>query len=204
MAWKNVFIIELHHNADMVQERQVITDATDAYMEKYSVAKEKCWTNDLIRSARLKYLKSSPPNSVLLNAIKLDDKLMIVGHGSTTALAGLTGESLAKLLSQWGLQAAGLITFKACHVGRANFLDEFVTACTKNTMKLGWAKGYNGSAATVSDYHEEIFNPKYDDNLPDFINQSRGQSQFLAGAARYKIVKGNAADQIAERKRYKH
>ncbi len=204
MSWNNVFVLELHHSSDRIEDRQIIMDATDAYTEKYGVPKERRWTNDLIRGAKLKYLKLPPPGSPMLNTIKLEDKLMIVGHGTKKDLAGLSGEGLAKLLSEWGLQAVGLVTFKACHVGREKFLDEFIAGCTKHTIKAGWAKGYNGSAATTSNYHEEIFNPNYDDSVPDFLNEMRGQGEFLTGAARYRIVKGNAAGQIAERKRYKH
>ena len=57
---------------------------------------------------------------------------------------------MAGMLYEGGLRAAGLITFKACDVGKGTFLDDFVAALAKKGVILGWAKGYCGSSSTVS------------------------------------------------------
>ena len=101
---------------------------------------------------------------------------------------------LASMLRANGLRAVGLITFKACNVGGGTFLEDFVAALSSRGVTVGWAKGYNGSAATVlyenldgSAGVTEKISVRELVTMPDRTKET--QKKVLMGDNRFKIVR---------------
>jgi len=81
--------------------------------------------------------------------LTIQDKLFVFAHADEKEVGFTHARMLASMLRANGLRAVGLITFKACNVGSGTFLEDFVAALSSRGVTVGWAKGYNGSAATV-------------------------------------------------------
>ena len=105
------------------------------------------------RGFDLRYFKFTKEFTFLsetsLSPLTSQDKLYIFAHANPKEVGFTVPRMLAGMLHANGLQAVGLITFKACEVGVGNFLETFVNSAVKKGIVLGWAKGYKGSAATV-------------------------------------------------------
>jgi nitrogen regulatory protein PII-like uncharacterized protein len=129
------------------------------------------------------------------------DKLFIFGHGNSVGIAWMSSgdlgsshnaNSLAQLLYGSGLRRVGLITFKACYVGRADFLKQFAMALAGQGIAAGWLKGYKGIAKTnVKAYGSdgeptaviEVIKDK-DGNVLNSVGQD------VVNNERYRIVRG--------------
>ena len=107
--------------------------------------------------------KFSPLTGQPFSRLTETDKLFIFAHGVHYGIAWMTRTTaiakgydpsadnamqLAKFLRRYGLRRIGLITFKACFVGKGVFLNSFALALAANGIAAGWLKGYKGVAAT--------------------------------------------------------
>lgn len=145
----------------------------------------------------------------------MQDKIMIVAHGTPTYVGGgvdengkdfegensYTAEILALAMSAWGIKEAGLITFKCCNVASGNFLEQFVGyAGKRDRMKIGWVKGYTGLAATDT----KMFTGKPTEDitveveLPFFGKVNKP----IYGDSRFKVVRGTHPFAVPNSKRY--
>jgi hypothetical protein len=133
----------------------------------------------------------------------LQDKLMIVAHGSPDNVGGgvatdggyFAGENgyypfeLAEAMSTWGIEAIGLISFKCCDVGKGQFLEDFIRAAKKVGLKIGWVKGYTGAATTARNL-PFVGKPTEYITTPKELFFGKSISLPVTGSDRFKIVKG--------------
>src|SRR5690242_4361982 len=151
MKWKKLFLIKLSPD-------KIINESAETYREWEKVPPEQRWTNgkadegwhELYKDC-FKKEKLAPPT--------LQDKVMIIAHGSTShigndtddddATSGFSASDLAAKLAFWGAKEIGLLTFKACWIGDSWFLSTFVMKCPDHGLQIGWVKGYKGIANTV-------------------------------------------------------
>ena len=87
------------------------------------------------------------------NCLKTDaaTKLMICGHGEKQGL--ISGQKeydyearhIADILIEMGIKQVGLISFKACNIGKKNFLDDLL-ANLQAHASVGYLIGYKGGA----------------------------------------------------------
>lgn len=137
-----------------------------------------------------------------LQGITSNDKLMVFAHGSDTGLAwmadggdnavlGGNALALARLLQKHGLSEVGLITFKACYVGRGEFLHTLAYALSSAGIKAGWLKGYKGLSQTKQSGGDVWETIKSDDKrtLTD-ANEDRTAAGHVIETDRFKIVRG--------------
>src|SRR5262245_10003869 len=147
--WADNFIMNLHTEHESYTTKQVITDSAQDYVDWYNVKKLNRFSNRPSEYHRYTELKEGPFFQFgVLSRITVNDKLFIFAHGSPTHVGPYTAADLAEKLARWGLRQAGLITFKCCYVGKANFLEFFVRECAPLGIDVGWVKGYTGPAAT--------------------------------------------------------
>ena len=130
-----------------------------------------------------------------LGNVGLDDKLIIVGHGSMRGLELLNPEKVATALYYAGLRSVGLVAFKSCNLGKGQFLDMLKNQLVNMGVNVGWLIGYRDLAGTttktnrageVTSVHENIRN-KY-----GVFDKNILGHKFLTGLGRVKVVQGNA------------
>ncbi len=117
-----------------------------------------------------------------LSAMKTQDKLFVFAHADPSEVGFASARLMAGILQANGLRAVGLVTFKACKVGVGSFLEDFVASCVSRGIVIGWAKGYNGSAATVSK------NGRPSERIRGNAPSPGAARPILQGDDRYKIV----------------
>ena len=182
--WNSVYVVQLSPDA-------TIRVAAASYKEWYSLEEGHFFSTPI--SAFLLSKKCPDPTvNKALRAVKYHDKLMIVAHGSVNKVADKTADELAQYLHEdCGLSEVGLITFKACYVGRGYFLHEFKNACILNNIKVGWLKGYRGATATVKNAGKPTERVRHE--------TTKG---FKTGAKRYAILEGTHPFSIGADSRY--
>jgi hypothetical protein len=152
------------------------------------------------------------------------DKVIIVSHADPTSIgeedtakkmkAYSPSEFAHVLKNAWQMKGAGLITFKACRIGKGTFLEEFVAcckpnaacatdSCTRKLLKVGWVKGYTGSAMTVvkpvvrmSALASPFGMLKPTEVISEKVNVFGRKPLLPVTGARYKIVRGSAPTSI--------
>jgi hypothetical protein len=192
----------------------VIHSSTKSYEEWNQVPVSRKWCNiDSAGWNRLlpDSLSSQTADGSVKESPTIRDKIMVIAHGDPAhvgetdkkdqTMIKYTAAKLAQKLKEWGLREAGLITFKCCEVGQANFLENFIAEATKRGLKIGWVKGYTGSAMTLRKPKMKAVGWQPVFGKPtEYINTERKILGFKIGlpvkGSRYKIVKGNAAYDI--------
>ena len=125
-----------------------------------------------------------------LSAVSLRSKLIVISHGTERTLQTcFQGEinhfEFFELLLELGLKEAGIISFKACNIGKGTFLEDLRNELF-NELEVGYLLAYKGYAVTVW-RHEGV----------GFIDTSI--RLFSCGVLklpdhfRVKIIKGNAS-----------
>jgi hypothetical protein len=184
-------------------ENDIITRSARAYSMKYGIPLQRRFTTRKGAMNRLcdwdctwdklpdfQYLG---PNA--FRTCDMCDKLIIVAHGTPSAVGNFSARDLSGYLSMSGLQRMGLITFKACNVGKDRFLYEFLKKLAQNQVYVGWAKGYMGAAETVwvPGKDPELGGLKPTEEVTVLQRASDGDGdeiEVLEGHNRYKIVRG--------------
>jgi hypothetical protein len=129
------------------------------------------------------------------------DKLFIFAHGNNDGIAWMTAANaggdnaleLAEFLRKYGLWRVGLITFKACFVGRAQFLRHFAEALAAKGIAAGWLKGYKGIAETdFKPGGTGAHNDGRGTNLKPYerVTRSKKDPTELVNDSRVRIVRG--------------
>lgn len=103
-------------------------------------------------------------------APRLDDKLVIVGHGSIDQVGvashgdrmgtGMNAQKLAGRLYACGLKKIGLITFKCCDIGKGPFLLDLVKHLHEFGCQVGWVKGYTSPVHMVQKSSADVKHAK--------------------------------------------
>lgn len=142
----NIYIVNLHekHIPFSKKSKDIIRESGTAYKKQHKLTKASCFTNRPSESDEFTLLGKNSLSSVTMN-----DKLYICAHADTKEVGPYKAEKLAEKLYDWGLREVKLVSFKACEVGKGDFLSRFVEAC-RGKIKVGWVKGYTGAAGTVT------------------------------------------------------
>jgi hypothetical protein len=208
--WSNVFLVVLQKDADQWVRKIPIYDSANSYQAWYNVPKTRKFTNTTGETETFSFLDSQS-----LSPITLDDKLMIFAHGNEAKLGPFdSAADLCKGLYSWGLRKIGLITFKACLIGKGDFLEAFERQCSKpeSSIEVGWLKGYCGSARTEYSWSSYLLpgsvlpialSSKADQKPHEYVeDDSRWSFFYLSGKSRYKIVPGNTRLKASHGSRY--
>jgi hypothetical protein len=195
--WTNVYIVVLQKDGHEWVRRVPIYDSVSAYQAWYNVPKAKKFANTAGETETYTALGSES-----LSPITLGDKLMIFAHGNEAKLGPFdSATDLCIQLRNWGLKEVGLITFKACLIGKGDFLEIFKLQC--DASKVGWLKGYCGSARTDYSWGAYLLpssllpvalSSKADQKPHEYVEDDSSWSLFnMSGNSRYKIVRGNTS-----------
>ncbi|WP_158747377.1 hypothetical protein [Acidisphaera sp. L21] len=187
--------------------KQVITDSAMSYasaksiplQNRFSTRRTETTDGDRIKGwlPNFDLGKFTPLASHSLAGVTQDDKLFIFAHGNDYGVAYMADDfpmnasvenanALADLLRRSGLRSVGLITFRACFVGQNNFLRDFALALAGRSIKVGWLKGYKGTAATTAKpggFTEEV-------ELGGKVLTNAGPTATIVNNPRYRIVRG--------------
>jgi hypothetical protein len=119
----------------------------------------------------------------------LEDKLLVVSHGSRDTCGGLSPQVLAETIAHTGLRQVGLISLKGCLLGTGQFVYELKSHLMGRGIVFGWIKAYRGRAVAsgVSAAEERVVH--YDVYEPDGDHENRHP---LAKQAKCLVVRGSA------------
>jgi hypothetical protein len=149
------YILSIDQRGTSRSEKDVIPDSAMDYISKYAIPLHHRFTTRKHEATPQGFLGWQKPADFLYVSptsflrCNKRDKLLIFAHGSPSDVAGHSARVLAALLATWGLKEIGLITFKACSVGKENFLEDFLKYAAQHGAAIGWAKGYMGAAQTT-------------------------------------------------------
>ncbi|HET8708294.1 MAG TPA: hypothetical protein VFM46_18450 [Pseudomonadales bacterium] len=177
MSWKNLYLIKLSPD-------KVIDESASTYRKYYSIPAAKRFVETGESHKTDSHWTRLASQS--LSHITMADHLIIVAHGSVDRVGNAGPNGLANMLKSYGLEEAGLISFKCCHVGRQSFLEDFLKAADKSNIKIGWVKGYRGRAATE---FGGLMKPRE-------IVTHKNSLGYKFGSKRYKIVKGKHSHKV--------
>jgi hypothetical protein len=202
MRWGNLFLIKLSPD-------KIIHEAAEVYREWEQVPDNRKWADPNSDGWQELYRKCFSGAGV--PAPTIQDKVMIIAHGSTSHVgtesstgvetpgaSGYDAHDLAVWLGAWGIKEIGLLTFKCCHVGSGNFLEDFVRNLGKANLRVGWVKGYKGAASTIKRSWMDVpFIGGTPGKPYEHIGRESGTLADMGipayGNDRFKIVRGNAA-----------
>ncbi len=201
VKWGNLFLIKLCPD-------NVINESAETYREWEKVPDNQKWADE--ESTGWQRLENRCFKGQGIPTPTLQDKIMIIAHGSTTHVgtpasavetpggSGYDAHELATWLAAWGIEEIGLLTFKCCYVGAGSFLEDFVRHLPKKKLKVGWVKGYKGPASTIKRSWWEVPVIGGVTGKPyESIGRDTGLLSTVGIPAyaddRFKIVRGNAA-----------
>jgi hypothetical protein len=187
--WQHTFIAVIHGNLASKSDaawnaKDIISKSAYRYTKKYKLGPDAVLSN--LDSHFATIVENDKP-SKLLNWVTIFDRLIICAHGSSDTLAHLSPKSLADLLYLWGLRRVGLITFKACDIATGDFFDQFILACQKKPIQVGYLKGYMGNSATVWNENEvkEIVTRKMTGPSGTEVHTLQGNDRFYIAHGSY-------------------
>ena len=202
MKFRRLYLIKL-------SDDPIIDKSATTYRKFYQVPKERKFVSRAAdaytdhRASTKANTKWSLLSSLSLFNVGINDKLMIVAHGSITKCGGFLPEELAKKLRECSLTSVGLITFKCCHLGSGDFLEDFRDHAAKAGIKVGWVKGYRGVAHTHGGDHGGDGGHKL--HLPGQLLSKPNETidgPYGVGSNRYKIVECKASYNVPGSSRY--
>lgn len=155
--WDRSIIVKLCPDEDVHNASKLLMNYHRVGSEfRFTSEKEANWSR--FEDGCFKKLPNGPPT--------LSDKLMVVGHGSHDQVGllahgdksgvGWTANQFAMKLWECGLKEIGLITFKCCDVGKANFLKDLSTEFGNFKMKVGWLKGYTDAVHIIERDSDDV------------------------------------------------
>lgn len=123
----------------------VIRSSANAWKARYKVPDTHCFAWG---AAPQGY--QSLDEDVLSQRVNSQTKLMIFAHANESRVNGLSAPTLALWLLYWGVKQVGLIAFKACEVGKGDYLETLFA--NRGPMNIGWLIGYKPSTSTMGKY----------------------------------------------------
>lgn len=151
MKWSKVFIL-LFPAYSRRNPRDPLLAVAQGLKERYDIPSLRRFTTHAIPG----YCCLSPPHSHYLQSetkpfaeCDLNSKLIVIAHGRDhgdaihhDTFGKIDGASFARMLIDYGLTQIGLISMKACEVGKGVFLPTLVKTLVEEGVKIGWAIGY--------------------------------------------------------------
>jgi hypothetical protein len=196
MKWGKVIIILLDPD-DAVIRRDAL-----AWKYRYKVPGRLCFSIpscDVNSSKELENFNELKEGCLSLS--DLSTKVIIVSHGNMKGVAfnGSTKnpDEFSDYLKLWGLQAAGLLAFRGCLLGRGIFLDSLKTMLSIGGVGVGWLIGYRHEAnlMKVTRFKYGLFKTitwHECSGLDDLaLRDATSGAQKFPDNERVKIVKGN-------------
>lgn len=201
MRWGRLFLIKLCPD-------KVIHESAEVYRAWEQVPDDRKWSDPV--SDGWQELHRGCFRQAGIPVPTLQDKLMIIAHGSLTHVGvensalespggqGFDAQDLAVWLKQWGIEEIGLISFKCCYIGAGTFLEDFIRE-SANKLRIGWVKGYKGPASTIERKWYDVpviggSTGKPYESIKREDGGLLGQAGVpLYGSDRFKIVPGHAA-----------
>jgi hypothetical protein len=184
MKWGRVIIILLDPKDAVCQYHAL------AWQIRYSVPNHLCFEGFSEEGdSELGFQKLHSKRLMHLSDTKT--KIIIVGHGSSFAIAGAGNtnyypEGLARALKAWGVDMVGLLAFKSCNLGRGAFLDDLKSWLGREGILCGWLIGYRHPVLAM-----RMSSHEYTDSLDHAIRRITFGIGKRSDDHRVKIVKGN-------------
>lgn len=116
-------------------------------------------------------------------------KLMIVSHGNEYGLRGMDAATLGRKLVNAGLKEVGLISFKACLVGKEGFLEILSKDIAMRGIDHGWLIGYRDTTLLPCSYFGSPWHTCIDTDEDLFLHYTYGYKS--SDQNRIRLVKGN-------------
>lgn len=189
--WDEYWILTLHRNPgwfDRLLGIDPIKEAALRYRRRCKVPATHCfYLGDPVPGFGQLYAGSLAP-------VRLQDKLIVVSHGSPESIDTLDYSKFGDLLRNAGLTQVGLLAIKACQVGKGNFLNN-LSVSLAGTVRIGWLVGYKHSVITRSGAHEST-------GFLDTVLQVLGSK--LSDNHRVSIQQGNTHLGVNIGRRYKY
>ncbi|NRO98921.1 hypothetical protein GWC77_23735 [Paraburkholderia sp. NMBU_R16] len=133
-----------------------IRECAKAWKARYGISRDRSFTVPIARTHRcagevLSNFQRLEPGS--LSFSDLTTKLIVVSHGCPNGLflgrTMLDAPDFANTLAAWGLTSVGLLAFRGCLLGKANFLDRLVPSLSYANIEVGWLLGYKREAISL-------------------------------------------------------
>ncbi|WP_039056494.1 hypothetical protein [Enterobacter sp. Bisph1] len=123
----------------------------------------------------------------LSESLDIYSKLIIVAHGKPYRCGSYSASRLAIYLKYLGVKNVGLISFKSCHIGVGNFLEEFEAECRRMFIFIGWCLGYKGS---MTPFRGHLVIDEFP--LDKLLRYSSCDLLKLPDSSRIKVIRGAA------------
>lgn len=170
-GWGKIYLLKVTYaDSGMDEENVKVDNSVKRHRERY---KNKTITNELGKRKRVlkptitlktDWKKNTPPDdcsykniytcggtlideSEPLKEATLNDKLIIVTHGSEKSIGRLKFRKVSEALKKSGMRQMGLIAFKTCRVGARTFLQDLSRRVSK-FAQVGYYVGYKDKAET--------------------------------------------------------
>ncbi|ENF3520427.1 hypothetical protein ACX1HT_22225 [Yersinia enterocolitica] len=123
-----------------------------------------------------------------LSNVTIDDKLIVISHADSKFLRApgiglISPFGFVELLSDLGLEAVGIISFKCCNLGASSYLSEIKEELFFD-IKVGYMSAYKRSAVTIFGHEGVGF-------VDSMIRLVSGGLLKLPDKWRVKFVSGN-------------
>lgn len=150
MKWNDVAILLLDPADGTIRE------CANAWKKRYGISRDRSFSVPFARTHRrageiLPGYKRLEAGS--LSFSNLTTKLIVVSHGCPQGLflgrTLLGAPDVAYQLAAWGLTSVGLLAFRGCLLGKANFLDRLVPSLSHANIEAGWLLGYKREAISL-------------------------------------------------------
>lgn len=211
-GWGKIYLLKATYaDSGMDEENVKVDNSVKRYRERYKSNKK----GQLQPTITLKtdWKENTPPDdcsykniyacggtlidkSEPLKEATLNDKLIIVTHGSSTSIGRLKFRKVSKALKKSGMRQMGLIAFKTCRVGARTFLQDLSLRVSK-FAQVGYYVGYTDEAEMIK--RGGLYN-KFFGTFGMVIG---GEDKRLAKNGkkasdehRVTVVKGNAAQKV--------
>lgn len=184
--WRRDYILLVHSSTygtveDKKEYEKIARDSALQYARLKLIPNDRMFATVLKATGMSYKFLFNPLADGSLSELNEMDKLFIFAHASTAKVGDLSAKSLARKLKSAGMRKAGLITFKACDVGKGNFLEDFVSELRERSIHIGFAKGYLEGSETIEKWPGPT--------LFEEITTDSGKE--LEGSARYRVVPGH-------------
>jgi len=180
MKWENACILNLE------PEDRIINISAKRWKDRYQVPDNRCFNLGDVQSGFV----DATTGCLRPSTCSLGTKLMIFAHGDASMLKVWGPFELGDLLCNFlGLREVGLIAFKACEVGKGDYLDRLMAYMSMRSMRIGWLIGYKHDTISFEGPGGVVREVVQDDEFEDL--HWFGSGYKIADDKRVRVVKGN-------------